>query len=142
MVGSTSAVSAASALSGPSALSVLGKPLTAAVNARPLAPARPSACLRVIAPPDERMPRASCAHVSPASAQPKRFVKKQKTCVRRFVPTGSGLEPSLGETLRLADRYDQLVARLLAAATYGGADATVFVVRGVAIAFLRAGETG
>ena len=43
---------------------------------------------------------------------------------------------------QLADRYDQVVARLLAAATDGGADATVFVVRGVAIAFLGAGEAG
>ena len=43
---------------------------------------------------------------------------------------------------RLADRYDQLVARLLAATTDGGADATMFMVRGVAIALLGAGETG
>ena len=43
---------------------------------------------------------------------------------------------------QLADRYDQLVARLLAATTDGGADATVFVVRGVAIAFLGTGKAG
>src|SRR5882672_7388083 len=42
----------------------------------------------------------------------------------------------------LADRYDKLVARLLAATTDGGADATVFMVRCVAIALLGAGETG
>src|SRR2546430_9937074 len=42
----------------------------------------------------------------------------------------------------LADRYDQLVARLVAAATDGGADAAVFVVCGVAIALLGAGEAG
>src|ERR1700730_19324747 len=93
MVGSTSAVRAASALSGSSTLSVLGKPLTAAVNARPPAPARPSACLRVIVPPDERMPRGSCAYVSPASAQPKRFVKEQKDPCKTSGLTGSGLAP-------------------------------------------------
>src|SRR5260370_10465124 len=41
-----------------------------------------------------------------------------------------------------ADRRGQLVARLLAAATDGGADATVLVVRGVPIALLGAGEAG
>src|SRR2546425_9333621 len=57
----------------------------------------------------------------------------------------AGAAPGTGTAIGaagLADRYDQLVARLLAAATDGGADATVFVVCGVAIALLGAGEAG